>query len=172
MNDPISDNINDPVLKAIAKYKNHPSIKAIEKIPKPDNLFNFSNVDKEEVFKEIISLDALKASQDTDVPTIVIKENADIFSHFLYPSVNASINNDDFPRFLKHANIIPAFKKGFKNIKDNYRPISILKNISKVYKRIMFKQIGEYMNPFFSKFQCGFRKGFSTQQCLIAFIEK
>ena len=35
----------------------------------------------------------------------------------------------------------------------------------------MFKQIGEYMDPFFSKFQCGFRKGFSTQQCLIAFIE-
>ena len=36
----------------------------------------------------------------------------------------------------------------------------------------MFKQTGEYMDPFFSKFQCGFRKGFSTQQCLIAFIEK
>ena len=36
----------------------------------------------------------------------------------------------------------------------------------------MFKQIGEYMDPFFSKFQYGFRKGFSTQQCLIAFIEK
>ena len=71
------------------------------------------------MFKEIISLDASKASQDTDVPTKVIKENADIFSHFLYPSVNASINNDDFPTFLKHANIIPAFKKGSKNIKDN-----------------------------------------------------
>ena len=82
MNDPISDNINDPVLKAIAKFKNHPSIKAIEKISKPDNLFNFSNVDKEEVFKDIISLDASKASQDTDVPTKVIKENANIFSHF------------------------------------------------------------------------------------------
>ena len=134
MNDPISDNINDPVLKAIAKYKNHSSIKAIEKIPKPDNLFNFSNVDKEEVFKEIISLDASKTSQYTDVPTKVIKENADIFSHFLYPSVNASINNDDLPTFLKHANIISAFKKGSKNIKDNYRPISILKTYPKYTK--------------------------------------
>ena len=36
----------------------------------------------------------------------------------------------------------------------------------------MFKQIGEFMDQFFSKFQCGFRKGFSTQQCLVAFIEK
>ena len=57
-------------------------------------------------------------------------------------------------------------------MKDNYRPISILKNISKVYERIMFKQIVEFMDPYFSKFQCGFRKGYSTQQCLIAFIEK
>ena len=36
----------------------------------------------------------------------------------------------------------------------------------------MFKQIGDFMENFFSKFQCGFRKGFSTQQCFIALIEK
>ena len=36
----------------------------------------------------------------------------------------------------------------------------------------MFKQIGDFMEKFFSKFQFGFRKGYSTQQCLIALIEK
>ena len=36
----------------------------------------------------------------------------------------------------------------------------------------MFKQIVEFMDPYFSKFQCGCRKGYSTQQCLIAFTEK
>ena len=36
----------------------------------------------------------------------------------------------------------------------------------------MFKQIGDFMENYFSKFQCGFRKGYSTQQCLIALIEK
>ena len=36
----------------------------------------------------------------------------------------------------------------------------------------MFKQIGAFTENFFSKFQCGFRKGYSTQQCLIALIEK
>ena len=35
----------------------------------------------------------------------------------------------------------------------------------------MFKQIGDFMENFFSKCQCGFRKGCSTQQCLIALIE-
>ena len=36
----------------------------------------------------------------------------------------------------------------------------------------MFKQIGGFMESFFSKYRCGFRKGFSTQQCLIALTEK
>ena len=124
------------------------------------------------MFKEIIGLDASKTSQDTDIPTKIIKETADLFTYFALPSINASFDNDDFPTFLKNTNIIPAFKKGSKNLKDNYRPISILKNISKVYERIIVKQIVEFMDLYFSKFQCGFRKGYSTQQCLIAFIEK
>ena len=86
--------------------------------------------------------------------------------------LNVSINNGDFPSFLKLANVIPVFKKDCKNSKDNYRLISILKNISKVYERILFKQIGTFMDNFFSKFQCGFRKGYSTQQCLLGLIEK
>ena len=44
--DPISNDINDPVLKSILKYKDHPSIKAIEKISKLNNLFKFSNAEK------------------------------------------------------------------------------------------------------------------------------
>ena len=68
--------------------------------------------------------------------------------------------------------MIHIFKKGSKNSKYNYCPISILKNISKVHERVMFKQIGEFMENYFSKFQCRFRKGYSTQQCLLALIEK
>ena len=70
---------------------------------------------------------------------------------FIHPLINASINNGDFPSFLKLANVIPVFKKDSKNSKDNYRPISILKNISKVYERILFKQIGTFMDNFFFK---------------------
>ena len=36
----------------------------------------------------------------------------------------------------------------------------------------MFKQMSKYFEPLFSKFQCGFRKGFSTQQCLLSTLEK
>ena len=66
----------------------------------------------------------------------------------------------------------PVFKKDDKSDKRNYRPISILPNLSKVYERIMQNQIFTYLNKIFSKEQCGFRKGFSAQHCLIAMIEK
>ena len=129
-------------------------------------------MEKREILNEIVNLDASKSCQDTDVPTKIIKENADIFADFIHPAINITINKNEFPSFLKLADVIPVFKKGSKNSKHNYRPISILKNISKVFERVMFKQIGDFMENYFSKFQCGFRKSYSTQQCLIALIEK
>ena len=73
----------------------------------------------------------------TDVPTKIIKENADIFAGFIHSAINASINKNEFPSFLKLADLIR--KTGSKNSKQNYRPISILKNICKVCERVMFK---------------------------------
>ena len=57
-------------------------------------------------------------------------------------------------------------------MKDNYRPVSIVPVLSKLYERSMFKQISEFFEIIFSKSQCGFRKGHSTQQCLLAMLEK
>ena len=55
---------------------------------------------------------------------------------------------------------------------DGLGETSWLDNPPKVYERVMFKQIRDFMENFFTKFQCAFRKGYSTQQCLIALIEK
>ena len=82
------------------------------------------------------------------------------------------IDSSTFPTALKLTHITPAFKKGSKNSKENYRPISILPNISKIYERCMYKQMSDYLGNFFSKFQCGFRQGISAQQYLLAMIRK
>ena len=87
MSDPISNDVNDPVLKSILKYKDHPSIKAIEKIAKPNSLFKFSDVEKRKILHEIVNLDASKSCQDTDVPAKFIKENADIFAEFIHTAI-------------------------------------------------------------------------------------
>ena len=146
--DPISNDINDSVLKSILKYKDHRSIKAIEKITQLNSLFKLSNVEKRKMRHEMVNLDASKLCQDTDVPTKIIKESDDIFADFIHPAIDTIINKE-FPSFLNLAHVIPVFKKGSKNSKHKYRPISILKNISKVYESFMFKQIGDFMENYF-----------------------
>ena len=71
--------------------------------------------------------------------------------------------NRKFPSALKQANITQVSKKGERECKNNYRPVSIFSNISKIFERIIFRQISNYMDSFFFKYQCGFRKGYSTQ---------
>ena len=115
-------------------------------------LFLFSQATRDEVLKEILSLDTTKTCQDTDIPTKILKENADIFSDFLFAYYNASVvNSSKFPSTLTLADIIPVFKKGDKEYKNNYRPVSILPNMSKIFERIIFRQISNYcfLNLFF-----------------------
>ena len=73
---------------------------------------------------------------------------------------------------MKEADIVPVHKKKSKFSKENYRPISILPNISKVYERCLYDQISNFFEDVFSKYQCGFRKGYSAQHCLLVMIEK
>ena len=139
---------------------------------KNNSIFTFSHVTKEEVLKDIGNPHTTQLSQDTNIPTKVIKQNSDIFASFIYKTFNNIVVSSTFPGAHKLAHITPAFKKGSKNSKENYRPISILPNISKIYERCMYKQMSDYLGNFFSKFQCGFRQGISAQHCLLAMIEK
>ena len=82
------------------------------------------------------------------------------------------IDNDIFPDSLKFANITPVFKKDSRTEKTNYRPVSILPNLSKIYERLIYNQLSKFFENILSKFQCGFRKGFSAQECLLDMIEK
>ena len=82
------------------------------------------------------------------------------------------IDLSTFPAALKLAHITTYFKKGSKNSKQNYRPASLLPNISKMYKRCMYKQMLDYLGNIFSKIQCGLRQSISAQQCFLAMIEK
>ena len=117
------------------------------------------HVDKEQILKEILSLESTKASQDTDIPTKIIKDNADIFSDFLPSDFNNSITTSIFASSLQQAIITPVFKKEDKNSKENYRPVNILPNVSKIFERFLFKQISNFMEP---KEQCDLRKGYSV----------
>ena len=70
------------------------------------------------------------------------------------------------------AEVVPIYKRNDKNDKSNYRPISLLSNISKVYERCTLEQLDEYFGDLLSKYQCGFRQSYGTQNCILAIIEK
>ena len=134
--------------------------------------FRFSEVNIEDIKKDIPKLDKNKASQFSDIPIKIIKENLDVFADFLYTNINSSFKSSSFPSCLKMADMTPLHKKGKKDLKENYRPISILPVFSKVFERSMFGQMSSFFDNFLSKQQCGFRKGYSTRQCLLALLEK
>ena len=77
-----------------------------------------------------------------------------------------------FPGKLKLADVSPLHKKGVRMDKSNYRPVSILLAISKIYERVLCTQMKCFTENILSKFQCGFRKGTSAQHCLIVMLEK
>ena len=76
--------------KAILKYKNHSIILAIQKYSK-NKTFHFKEVNFGEVEKEILKLDKTKASQKTDIPASIIKENIHTFAEFSRTSINSAI---------------------------------------------------------------------------------
>ena len=161
----------DPVLKAIKKYSAHPSILRI-KDKMNNNVFSFRKVTYEEILIEINSLDTSKSTQSEDIPFKIIKDNADIFANFILQNFNKCIIDGKFPDQLKKADVSPIFKKGNHNDKTNYRPVSILPSLSKIYERLIYNQINHMTENALSIFQCGFRKKYSTQHALIAMIEK
>ena len=110
--------------------------------------------------------------QKCDIPTNIIKKNYDIFSEFLFANFNDIILTSLFPEQLKYADIKPVFKKDSRNDKRNYRPVSILSNISKIYERLLHKQLETYFESILRQYQCGFRKGFSVLTTLLPMIEK
>ena len=64
------------------------------------------------------------------------------------------------------------FKKKDNTFVANYRPVSVLPIVSKIFARIMQKQISDYIGKFLSPFLCGYRKSFSTQYTLLTLTER
>ena len=101
--EPLANNISDRVLKYVLKYRKHPSIFAIDVCNKYPRLpFCFSEINREEILREILKLETSKAFQDNDILTNNIKENATTFATVLLLSFNDSVKKSNFPSCLKN----------------------------------------------------------------------
>ena len=125
-----------------------------------------------EFMLEIQTMNCSKSEPIYSIPAKMVKENLDLFTSLLHDNLNKSIYSCLFPSKLKLADITPTYKKGERHEKGNYRPISILPSISKIYEKILYNQLYTYFDDVLSNSQCGFRKGFSAQHCIIVMLEK
>ena len=158
----------------VSEFDDHISIKKIKDFF-PDinvNDFEFETVTMEDVKKEILNLNTKKSSTSGSIPATILKQSLDIYVPYLTKSVNYTINESEFPAELKHSEVIPLSKKEDPLKKENYRPVSLLPHLSKVFERITYKQINEYMEKKLSKFITGFRKLHETQHSMVTMLEK
>ena len=113
---------------------------------------------------QLSNIDTAKASGCDDISPKLLHEAGNSIIKPLTKLFNMCILKNKVPDIWKKANVIPIFKKGDKTIADNYRPISILPAISKVFERIIFKHVYNYIhqNNLLTKHQSGFKPKDST----------
>ena len=164
---PVGIECIDPIDEIIFNFSKHPSITKINNIVKPLKTFAFEEVEQIQIEKEILQLNSKKSPGSDFIPPKVVKESFKVLTPPLTKLFNASVEGNLFPSDLKYANVSPLFKKDDSTNKENYRPISILPSISKIFERLMFQQITSYVCNILSPFLCGFRKGYNAQHALM-----
>ena len=170
----LNDNhLLDRVEKALHKFKDHPSILEIRKNVSNQVEFSFSSVTEKDMKEQIAMLNDKKSGTFLNIPTKMLKEVKDEVAKPLAQIWNEEvIRNKKFPSKLKLADITPLFKKLETVLKENYRPVSLLPVVSKIFERIMQKQMKPFMENHLSPYLCGYRKGYNAQYALTSMIEK
>ena len=119
---------------------------------------------------EINMLSSTTTSNTYGIPTTLLKQFRDTCSESLLFVLNNCIEKSTFDKDLKYADITTHKKDDTTNTA-NYLHISVLPSVSKIFERILLKQIGSYMERYLSNF-FGYRKGYSAQYALISMFEK
>ncbi|CAB4025578.1 Hypothetical predicted protein [Paramuricea clavata] len=118
--------------------------------------FNFQTVSESNVYRLLLSLNPRKSTGIEKIPAKIINFNMAIIS--------ATV-----PFEWKIARVTPIFKNGPRNLLNNYRPISILPVVSKLFEKVLYEQLHEYLviQELLSPRQFGFRKFHSTASALL-----
>ena len=129
---------SDRTENIIKRYKNHPSIRNIKANFNSVCIFSFQPVCVDDVKTVIQDLKNNK-SVGGEIPIQILKESEFTFET-LTNCINKSIETGYFSNIFKEATITPIFKKDDPIDKSNYRPVSILNLISKVFGRLIYNK--------------------------------
>ena len=127
----------------------------------------------EEITKIIRNLKNKKGSLE-EIPVSILKMITDLISPILSELFNKSVDSCTFPELLKIAKIIPIFKSGSKTDMNNYRPISLLPTISKIFEKLIHKRVSSFLKKFDLLYpdQYGFQSKKSTTDAILKFTDQ
>ena len=136
--------------------------------------FSFETIDSDYVMKRVQELKSKSSFGHDGLSSILLKRIASKIKNVLTTIINQSLMTGIFPNSLKTAKISPIYKKEDPHLTDNYRPISLLPVISKIFEKVAFKQVYDYfnVNDLLYKSQYGFRKKHSTELAGLEFYDK
>ena len=134
--------------------------------PKTSRGTRFENVEK-----IIENLKTHVATGSDTIPSTILKQSKKIISPYLVKIINLSFETKTFPDILKNAVIKPIYKKD-KNDISNYRAISILPVISKIFERATLNQLINFFEEhcLLSALQHAYRKNHGTVTCLFELL--
>ena len=163
----IGENLAKKFSNDYSEFKNY------LKDPVTHSMFLFHTTESE-IIKIIKSLKNTNSTGYDNFSTKFIKLSSSILAPALAKIINLAIDTGVYPSNLKIAKVIPIFKKGDKTLINNYRPISILSPINKIFEKILYARLIKYINKsnILYKFQYGFRKNHSTEHALIELVDQ
>ena len=134
---------------AVPNPKNHHSIFTIKNNFSPTEVFNFSSVCESVVAELLKSLNIRKATGCDLIPPRALKEGYPSLSRLICSLINQIITRREIPSIWKHGEVLPFLKSGDAMDKTNYRPVTILPAISKVFEKCLCPQLTSYFETIF-----------------------
>ena len=135
--------------------------------------FSFTPVSEKETLNIINNLKNKKSYGIDGISNVLLKSIANEILKPLTLIINQSLETGIFPDAFKTSKVTPLYKKGDKTDLNNYRPISILPTISKVFERVIHVQLYDYFckNNLLCEQQYGFRSKHSTELATIKLVD-
>ena len=167
------EGIDNPIDAIIYKFQSHPSILKIKENVDANLLFSFSEIEQSIVKQEVCRLKSNKASTFGNISIKQLKDSKGVCIPIIHNLINKTIRMDvNYPNQLKNADVSPVLKKGDATDVTNYRPVSVLPAVSKIYERVLHIQLSGHFEHLLSPAMCGYRNEYSAQFALVALIEK
>ena len=132
--------------------------------PQVNSQFRFKMITEISVLKAIKALKPKSSFGPDKVYNFFIKIAAPVIAKSLANIYNTSIRSGIFPKDWKIAKVAPIFKSGYKSEMGDYRPVSVLPTLARIFERLVYDQLANYLewNKYLTKYQSGFRKFHST----------